>query len=299
MKKKTLAFSEWKEFVHQAFRFFPALWWRIGAVNVLTMLLIIVSSALLFAIAYIGFREQLQNFFVNVQFGGAISNGILLILFALVWGLFVLVFSINGKVANWLVIKNHLQKKKRNPFSLYFVDAWSFFWRYIGIGLRMIWHILWPIAFVLFATYLATSFWESRIIFSTGIVFGIFVGIWRFIEVFLAPPLLIAKDTDPKKIWEESLTLVRGRWWRVFLSFITFFFLLNIVRIVFFLPDFVLNFGWEFSQDNIADYLSNSPQMYEPTWLIFLDGFFSFLILPPLFIGFVYLLTLHLSGSKK
>lgn len=298
-QKSALSFQNWKELFKGSFVAFPRLWWRIAAVNVLTVLALILGSAIIMGIGYLLFKDSVESFIANMQFGGMPQNIALIAILGLIWILFVLAFSIVGKIANWLTVRNDQKKKTRNPFGIYFKEAWKYFWRYVGVGLRMIWYIVWPVAIVVFVAGIIGHFVPEFPIQVWGAIFSGLLVAWRSTEVFLAPILLIQYDKSAKASVETSIKLVRGNWWRVFWAGIIFFALLSLSRVIFFIPDFVHSFGWDFSQSNLLDYSSNTPQQYAPSFWVALDGLYAFFVLAPLFMAFPYLLMLQLTKAKK
>ncbi|MCF7917842.1 hypothetical protein K9L27_02465 [Candidatus Gracilibacteria bacterium] len=299
-KKSVLPFGTYKTFVKEAFIGFPKLWWRIGLVNIITLLSIVVISGLLVGIAFLIFRDTLEGIIANLQFGGKIMPQIWVLGgFALVWLLGVIVLSIVGKISIWLTLKNHSGKKSKNPFSIYFVHSWKYFGRYILTGLKIIWYIMWPIILVLSIGGIAARFVPGFPILAGFIVAG-GLFLWRIVNVLLVAPTLVHFDVSSSaKAFDAGLNMVKKNWWKVFLFFVGFFALLNITRGLFLVPDFVMNYGWNMNFEIWADYTSRYPQTYQPTWILVLDGLFSFFILTPLIVTFLYSLMLHLSKAKK
>jgi len=93
---------------------------------------------------------------------------------------------------------------------------------------------------------------------------------------------LVHFDKDAKSTFKAMMKLVKGNWWGVLFSIISFFIVVNIARAAFLVPEYIIFPGEE--DFNI---------------FLLLDGLFSFFVLAPLLISFMYLFMLHLSKTKK
>ena len=168
------------------------------------------------------FRSGVESLFMNFQLGGGLPGSSILGLGILgfLGIIFILVFSLLGKIANWLVVKSYTKGKFRNLFKIYFVDSWKFFWRYVWIVIRIIWYILWPLLIVL------AFFMISNVLFSTvlgdlavslkiptffllgSIAFVLLV--WRGVQVVFAQQTLIHFDKSVRKTFPTTIKLIRG-----------------------------------------------------------------------------------------
>jgi hypothetical protein len=299
IKKSPLSFQAWKTLFRDSFIAFPALWWRIATINVLMILMIVFASAILLGIGYFVFRDSIEDILLNMQFGGAFSHVGLMIVLGIVWIFFLFFFSLVGKIANWITVRNNQKKKTKNPFNIYFTETWKYFWRYVGVGLKMLWYVLWPIFIVICIAGIVSHFVPEFPLLVWGFILSGLLFIWRIVEVFLAPILLIHYDKTTKKSLETSIALVRGNWWRVFLFVGVFFLILKSSGFIFSIFDFVQSFGWDFSRAHFTDYMSSNPQIYRPSYWTIVNGLYSFFILTPFFMVFPYRLMLKLTQSKK
>jgi len=246
-------------------------------------LVLLLGTVIFAGTGYVLFQPLLEDFIANILYGGSLLKFISVIIFLAVWVLFVLVFSINGKIGNFLTIKNYLAKKKRNPLFLYFVDVWAYFGRYISLIFCSLWYVLWPMAIVWGGIILGERFivlpsWISL----GGTLVGILLLVWRVIRLTFVREMLIQFHSTTKRTFDSALKLSKGNWWGIFISILSFFLLINGVRAIFLIPEMILSV---------------------PEWLVlgaqFLDFFFSFFVLAPLLIAFIYFLMIHLLKQKN
>ena len=294
-KAKTISFSVWKTLFRDTLTAFTKVWWRIASVNIFTLLTLIVGTGIFAGVGYLAFRNTLENIIANFSFGGDFLLGIIpIILLAMVWAVFVTVFSANGKIANTLVLKNYTKKKTRSSFKIYFVDAWHYLWQYILLSLNVIWYLLWPIILVLGAGTMLMTVTNTALNQETALsvlnftVYGgallgiVLLFLWRIMHVVFMKSTLMHFDKDSKSTFKAMIKLVKGNWWGVLFSIISFFIVANIARVVFLVPEGIFFPG----EDDFNIFL-------------LLDGIFSFFVLAPLLISFMYLFMLHLSKTKK
>ena len=294
-KEKTISFSVWKTLFRDTLSAFSKVWWRIASVNIFMMLTLIVGTGIFAGVGYLEFRNAFENIIANFSFGGDFLLGIIpIIILVIVWAVFVTVFSANGKIANTLVLKNYTKKKTRSAFKIYFVDTWHYLWQYILLSLNVLWYILWPVILVAGAGTLIMTFTNTELeqgadlSVSNFAVYGIvlfvtvIIFLRRVMHIVFMKSTLVHFDKDSKSTFKAMIKLVKGNWWGVFLSIISFFIVINIVRAVFLVPEGILFPGEE--DFNI---------------FLLLDGLFAFFVLAPLLISFMYLFMLHLSKTKK
>jgi len=291
---KTISFSVWKTLSREALSAFPKVWWRIASVNILTILTLIIGTGIFAGIGYVSFQGTLENIIANISFGGSLVGIIPLIALVIVWAFFVLVFSMNGKIANTIVLKNYVKKMKRSPFKVYFVDSWDYLWRQIVIALHVLWYVLWPVLIALgvgmfIMTITNTTLHKEALLAGLNFaVYGIALGVaallalWRLLHVAFMRSTLVHFDKDAKSTFTAMIGLVKGNWWGVFISIVSFFIVANIARVLFLVPESIFFPGEE--DFNI---------------FILLDFLFSFFVLAPLLISFLYLFMLYLSKTKK
>ncbi len=282
--KKPLSFANWKTLVRETFSAFPQLWWRISAVNVLALLVLLLGTGICVVIGMTMFPNFLQNFILNVSTGGNWMQFWPVLVLFVVWTVFVLIFAINSKASAFLTVRNYVHKKSQNPFRIYFVSVWQYFTRYVSIALRSIWYIGWPIVIVGASVFAVERFiLVSKWIEIAGLVGIVLVAIWRAVHVAVVRETLIHFDHSAEKAFSTAIAFVRGSWWRVLFSIVTFFFLINLPRALFLGP-----------QEIFKTMPERGVQV-----LSVLDFLFSFFVLAPLLISFIYFLMLHLSKSKK
>jgi hypothetical protein len=284
-KAKTISLSVWKTLFRDTLTAFSKVWWRIASVNIFTMLTLIIGTGIFAGVGYLAFRNTLENIIANFSFGGAFLVGIIpVILLVAVWAMFVTVFSANGKIANTIVLKNYVKKKTRSSFKIYFVDAWHYLWRQIIISLHVVWYLAWPVILVMGVWSILMTLVTALPTF-VGIIFMMLAGLlflWRVMHVVFMKSTLVHFDKDSKSTFKAMIKLVKRNWWGVLFSIISFFIVVNIVRAVFLVPEYIIFPG----EDDFNIFL-------------LLDGLFSFFVLAPLLISFMYLFMLHLSKTRK
>jgi hypothetical protein len=293
-KTKTLSFSVWKTLFRDTLSAFPKIWWRVASVNIFTILTLLLGTMIFAGIGFVAFGNTLENMVANIALGGSMSGILPLIGLVVVWAVFIMVFSMNGKMASTLVMKNYVKKQARSSFKLYFVDAWHYLGRYIVLVLNVIWYLFWPVILVLGAGTIimtitntsldttATLSTLNYIVYGGGIALILVLFIWRLVNIAFLKSTFVHFDKKEKPTFSAVRQLVKGHWWGVLISMISFFFVANIVRVIFLVPEYVLyGTGNEFNIFSL------------------IDALFSFFVLAPLIISFMYLFMLHLSKTKK
>lgn len=202
----------------------------------------------------------------------------------------VIVFSMIGKIANFLVIKDYTKRKTSNPAILYFQESWYFFWRYVMVGVRTLFYVIWPILLIIIlGGILGTLLFhldgiagKITSIFILIILFGLYVYfvMKRSINVLFAQSLLIANDKTSKESFENSLSLIKGNWWVVFASFFSFMLLIAILPAVVFA---------------VASELFSTA---DPLIIDAISQLYSFVVVAPAGVAFTYFLMLHVAKKK-
>jgi len=179
-------------------------------------------------------------------------------------------------------VKNYLAKKEQSPFKIYFSEAWKYFWRYVSIIVRSLWYFLWPLAFVMVLVLLVQKFiTTSEIAPLSGMVLGAGLLIWRLVHLAFVRETLICFNQNAARSFSAALKISKGNWWGIFLFIISFFLVLSAGRGILLIPTFLpLSPDWLTTLSQVLDFL------------------FSFFILAPLLITFLYFLMLHLSKLK-
>ncbi len=293
MKKKSsvLTFQDWKSLKKESFKAFPSVFWRIAGINLFVMIFMFLGAGLLSGITLLIFEnhETLENIIANIRMGGYVEAGSIfglttLFFFFFLW---VLLFSILGKIGNILVMKNLVGKKLKNPFTTYFVDTWKYLGRYVFLGLKILWYVGWPLLIVLIFLGIIPYFLKIDFYYE---VFGILVAgvlIWRIVYILLAPQILIHFGKNTKKSFNSAIELVKGDWWSVAFYTVAFLVLISIPRLLFWGPQILTESGLLSPNENILGIFS------------LIDFCYSFFILVPLLVSFLYFLMLHLVKVKK
>ncbi len=293
---------DWNVLFSSTWKAFPEIWWRILIVNLLTFTFILLGSAIIVGIDMLlfgGFNESV-NVFENLAMTGYITvpNIIIFSVSFLILILFIATIGIIGKISNILIVKNYTKKKKINPSIIFFKKSWHYFWRYGILSLRVLWYIVWPVILVafLFGIIYGMSLELLNIVFTKSWlflfipVFLIILGfmIYRSLNAFLAQFYLIEKDTTVKKSFEKSLFLLKGYWWKIFGVLLLTSFLISI------LPSMILGFlGGQYPVDVIA------KQNYNLSIFDIIFNIYSFIIITPFMISFIYFLMLYVLKLKK
>ena len=294
------SFSEiWQKTFRNSCAAFSQIWWKICSINLLAALIILGSTAILAAVTFLflGGKSGVENFLINAQITGILSTShkiffiILIILFVKI----IFTFVVLAKIGNFLLVKNFQQKKKLNLFKIFFTDSWKFFWRYVGITLRIFWYIFWPIfllgifgggAMYFFAikTFLKYLNYEIPILFFVFLilffVFFLIILIWRVTNSFFAVPNLIHFDKKISAAFHDGIAILRGNWWKIFSLIFCFFLII------------------------IGANLLIEPQLFFPfskNLLLILEifgGIISFFILTPFAVIFPYFLMLEILNKK-
>ena len=123
------------------------------------------------------------------------------------------------------------------------------------------------------------------------VVLGIFLfgfTVYRGFRTALVQQTLVHFNNNSiSKTFNTALKMVDGAWWQLFLSIFAYFFLINVVRVLFLLPEIMMKY----------DLIELSETLFDLFQAI--DLLFSLFILMPLMICFMYLLMLHFSQTKK
>ncbi len=295
--QSALSYMDWENVVKGALQAFPKLWWRVGLVNVTSLLLIFASvilSGAVFILSVGGFAA-LENVLANIQFGGGIdmSSKVALAISIFIFFNLMIVVSVLGKVSNFLVVKNYISGENRNPLAIYFKDSWAFFWRYLWLGLIVFWYIMWPtLLFGLIALIIGVLTDVGMLVEVVSIpvlvIGGIGIGImtiYRSFNALFYQGVLIESDDTSRNCFHKTLSLVKGNWWRVFVAAVVFFLLVSAIQMLLNVPGIMADMG---TLPEAASILST-----------LLDFIFSFFILAPISVSFMYFLMLQIAKNKK
>ena len=303
-KASVLNFTAWKSLAGKTLKLFPAMWWRIGLINVVSFILIMVLFALaagsVIPLAG-GSLAAVESEFANLRLG----NPNLMFL----WGLglvaivaltILFVISFLTSTALLLTVKKFKNKKPNNPMGSLFKDSWHFLGRYAWISVRAMWYIFWPFALLFVpATVLsllaATGSYGDMSMIMLPVMVALFIAsfvvvIARAVNVVSAYTVLIESDKTASNSFHKALSLIKGNWWPVVVAFILFMVPIILIQQLLAIdytatPDFVV---------------PGTPMKLDMTGETSILGFlFSFFVVSPLTVSFTYLLTLHLSKVKK
>ncbi|MCK5461162.1 hypothetical protein KAI58_04220 [Candidatus Gracilibacteria bacterium] len=299
MEKTKITFSsrDSLDLIKAAFSAFPKLWWRIGVVNIFSVLMILIGMVILFGSLFLllGGISGIESIVVNLKIGGQeawyrlFMDSIYLFLggiaFLVIW---LVIFGSLWKISNLLTIKNYVKKTTENPFQIYFVQSWIFLWRYLLLVLRTFWYVIWPVLLIL---AVVVGIVESRLLHPLSLsmsvisIFSILIFIfllliWRKVNVFCAKFFLVHFNEGVQASFKGALSVVKGNFWFVFLSLFVLVLCLIVLKVGLFY---------------LAVSLSGNLRLIVEL-LDFLIGFF---ILPPIVLSFMYFLMVHMVKKKQ
>ena len=270
---------------------FSQIWWKICSINILAALLVLAGFLIVGAAGFLFFGgiSGIENFFANAQMTGILtaSQKIFFAISIIFLVKIIFTFVIISKISNFLIVKNFAQQKKINLLQIFFSDSWKFFWKYVGITLRIFWYVFWPI-FLLGIFFGSTMYFfatknflnyetPSLILF---FIFFLIILIWRVTNSFFAILNLIHFDKKISAAFRDGIAILRGNWWKKF-SLIFCFFLIIIGANLLIEPQLFFSFS------------KNLLLILE----IF-GGIISFFILTPFAIIFPYFLMLEILNKK-
>ncbi len=296
-----ITFQDWKNLFNATFVAFPDVWWRVAVISISALLIMFFGIIILGLIAFFSFGgfEGIQNIYANFMMGGSLDIPVMFGLGALVLilAIWLIVFSIAGKIGNFLIVKGYINKHLGNPFKIFFRETWHYFWRYVWLGIRVVWYVAWPVLLVMLFSGLIGAFLNGEaggvgqtildIVVTIAFVGVFLLAIMRGVQCFFAQATLVHFDKSTIKTFPSAINLVVGNWWRVCFSLLGFFVLVSIVRFFFFIPEILMSYNIVDTSETVADIFA------------FIDFCFSFFILAPLLITFVYMLMVHLAKTKK
>lgn len=189
---------------------------------------VVLLSGVFFAV--FGGTTGLENVLANLQVGTLPSPNIMLISIGAfgVWLLYALIVGILGKVAFLSLVKDFVNQQKQRVSVLFFRIGFSFLWRYLGLSLKVFFHILWPILFllglflvwdlVLFLypnTAIFIAFTATYIPYAFAALFfaALFYVFYMMIKLLFTMPALIHSDKKIGETFALSKSITRGAWW--------------------------------------------------------------------------------------
>lgn len=305
-QQQKITFNDGVKTIKASFLAFPKVWWRIALINLTSFLMILLGVLLFGGLLFLSLGiETVQNIFTNINMNAGNGTSVLLApYFQTIGAVFFLficwafIFGSIGKIAGILAVKDYVKKKETNPFVLYFVKSWSYFWKYVGGSFRVFWYITWPILVVLIALFiLGKLLLSSNSIDIAPIViiailailffipFFIFL-VYRSIKALFTTFFIIHSDKSISQSFENSLKIVKGNFWIIFGSFVLITF-----------PFLIL--GWI---NSVLDYFITAQENINYDYLLYsleiLDFLINFFIFAPIMISFVYFLMVHIAKIK-
>lgn len=289
-QKKEITFNDGIKIIKASFLAFPKVWWRIALINLTTVFIIVLGFLLFGSFLFWGIGAQtIQNIFINFGVTPTASFELLKPYLLLIGGVFFLLFSwiiafgVAGKIAGILTIKDYVKKKKTNPFILYFVKSWNYFWLYLGGSLRVFWYIFWPSLCISLLFLFCPFLLEKKILIL--LIFIFFV--WRIFNSIFTIPFIIHSKKSISKSFESGLKIVKGNFWIIFVSLLFLILLFSC-------------FGW--SIELFEYYLSLQKNINHASFILgfkILDFLINFFIFTPIMISFVYFLMVHIAKIKN
>lgn len=298
-----LGFADWKKLVGKAFETLKGVWWRVGVISLVSVLIILALMLLAFGglLAGFGGMSSLESEFVNLEMG----NPSLLFLWVL--GLVFLFFmvaiffvSFVTNIAALLTIKKHLGKaKENNPLTVFFHESQSYIGRYAWMAVRVSWFTAWPVLLVVLLTGMLLVGLEiaglaqeltSVVIIVIAVLTVLFLLVWRALQIVFTYAGLIEGGKSVSETFEKARALVNGHWWIVawslFLFFVPIMLIQNLLAIE---PESIqLWFNLSLSATQIVSLVMGVT-----------STFLSLFVFSPLSLSFIYLLMLYLGQHKK
>lgn len=157
MSRSKSVFGLASDSLSTAFTGFTKVWWQFGVVAISAVVLMFISlllGLLLFFLVF-GLNGSFENFIVNLQNGGAIDSVVLLGMLLFLLPVLVLFFmwAINAQISNLILVKSAQNGQDANPFRVFFVESWHYFWRYNLVMLIVFWRFLWRVLLVTIAFF--------------------------------------------------------------------------------------------------------------------------------------------------
>ncbi len=308
-QKATSALSsdQWKGVVGATFSAFPTLWWRVGIVNMLALVLMVVGVGLATAIFILmsGGIGSLENLFANMRVTGVMPDSSVIFSFSaalIFWIVWVVVFGIIAKISSFMIVKSYAHKAVKNPLTVFFQESWSLFWSWAWLGLKIFWYIVWPLLlFSVFVGIIGVSAGIARIgEVNQGLEVGLLAVIMALVGLFIfaitfyrgtkvifSQAALVHGGAPASKAMNTSLSLLEGNWWRVFGGLLGFFALIALVQVIINIPAIMGDIG-RLPEGMEGLYIASS----------LLDFLFNFFILAPLAVTFIYFLMLQVAKNK-
>jgi len=299
MTAKILNFGDWKTVLQLTFSMFPRVWCGIAVVNIFVAFVILAWTAILAGIGLwaVGGMSQFENLIASLTLGGVpdAKNLIVALIIAVLLAVFCIVFVLVGKITSLIVIKNSIDREElKNPIGLFFSQGWRYFFRYFWLGIRIFWYVSWILlALVGVAAVAANFFPEAMLAMPFAGAVGVVFMIRRAVLMVFAGSALVHFDKSAGEAMQISRNLALERWWRVVFSLFGVWAVVFVIKFLLGIPDFLANFGLDFSMANLMAYFSGSGG-YSPTFWVTLEWLFSFFVVAPFFVSFVYFLMLFL-----
>jgi hypothetical protein len=265
-KNDSLTISTWGKLIKMTAESMRFLWWRIFALHWIFVLTLFLGIGLLILLlAWMGGMSSVQDFYPAIYMGEALANGVLsgiLVLFLFLFFFGIFAFSIVLSISSLLMVRAYTDgAEKYSPLRAFFIDSWSYFWRYIWVVFRKFWFVFWPVLLLLLLGGLGFGFWGyqnteilqaislsllgsqnpelmmqaaqsalsdqikwalvSGSVIFVLLLFGLII--WRGTLVTFSAEFFIQNpDRKVNQGFEDSIKLVQGSWWRVFAAILCF-----------------------------------------------------------------------------
>ena len=245
-----------------------------------------------------GGARVLENFVANLRYQNIGSDGqfFLFALFLFVFINWVIVWGVLGKIAHWLVVKSYHKNPKKitSPITAYFTDSWQYFWSYLWLGVLIFWYVAWPVLLTMMGItllYVAASALGSNMILNmllgmvgSILLFGVLI--YRIVKIMFAQSVLVAANSTAAEAKQKSLDLITGNALFVGSALLLVFGFMFLIRFILAIPQVMIDEGMEVSTTLF--------------WgSILVDLIFSFFIMAPILIAFIYLFMQQLAHKNS
>jgi len=208
---------------------------------------VIALSVLIFGI--IGGPSGLENVLANIQVGTVPAAPILMgsIGVIILWFLYAVTIGMISKIAFLSLIKDSLNENRKSAVSLIFTEGKTFLLRYLGLALKILFYLAWPLVLVTLL-YLA---WDISLYLYpnnalSGLLSSIYIGFFfaityisaliyliiSSVRVLYALPALIQTDKSVSETFAIAKAITYKAWWFTALMWGLFIVLLYAVNII-------------------------------------------------------------------
>lgn len=219
----------------------------LGIVLGLHILGLFTLSAVLLAV--FGGVGGLEDIMANLQIGTMPGSKVmaLSLLCFVAWLMYAIYVGTLSKIAFYGLIRNHSQGKKQSVFSLFFQEGNHRALSFIGLGLKVLFYVMWPLLVLLFL-FIVWDFllyqaelraldlsvitmitpWVVILLIFAALVYIVFA----VIRVLFAMPLLVHTGKKAGETFALAKSLTKGSWWFTALMWGLFVVLLYAANVV-------------------------------------------------------------------